>query len=60
MKLSLCSQGEETTPRFLEECHLAEILGFRAMYHTDEKWTRDGFVLGSSGSRTRQTGGLIP
>ena len=44
MKVSLCSIGEESTERWLQQCQLAEILGYHAFYHADEKWTRDGYT----------------
>jgi alkanesulfonate monooxygenase SsuD/methylene tetrahydromethanopterin reductase-like flavin-dependent oxidoreductase (luciferase family) len=44
VKVSLCSIGEESTERWLEQVQLAEILGYHAFYHADEKWTRDGYT----------------
>ena len=41
MRVSVCSLGEETNARFLEQVKLAEQLGFHAFMHADEKWTRD-------------------
>ena len=53
MRLSLCSLGDEPTDQFLEQCRLAEILGFHAYYHADEKWTRDCYVrLGAAATVT--------
>jgi alkanesulfonate monooxygenase SsuD/methylene tetrahydromethanopterin reductase-like flavin-dependent oxidoreductase (luciferase family) len=44
MKISLASLGEEPTSRFLEQVQFAELLGFYAFGHSDEKWTRDMWV----------------
>lgn len=44
MKVSLCSLGEESNERWLEQTKLAEILGYHAFYHADEKWTRDCYT----------------
>lgn len=55
MKVSLCSIGEESTERWLEQCQLAEILGYHGFYHADEKWTRDGYVrLGAAAAVTKR------
>jgi 5,10-methylenetetrahydromethanopterin reductase len=55
MKVSLCSIGEEPSERWLEQCTLAEILGFHAFYHADEKWTRDGYTrIAAAAVKTRR------
>jgi len=44
MRFSTASLGEEPTPRFIEQVKLAELLGYDAFFHADEKWTRDVYV----------------
>ncbi len=44
MRISVCSLGEETNARYLDQVKLAEQLGFHAFFHCDEKWTRDPYV----------------
>ncbi len=57
MKLSLASLGEEPTPRFLEQVRLAELLGFRAFFHADEKWTHDVYSrVGAAAVTTSRIG----
>lgn len=57
MKVSLCSIGEESNERWLEQVKLAEILGYHAFYHADEKWTRDGYVrMGAAAAVTSRIG----
>ena len=51
MKISVCSLGEETNVRFLEQVKLAEQLGFHAFMHADEKWTRDPYVRIAAATR---------
>lgn len=53
MRVSVASLGEEPTRRFLEQVRLAELLGFEAFFHCDEKWTRDVYVrLGAAAAET--------
>jgi 5,10-methylenetetrahydromethanopterin reductase len=53
MRVSVASLGEEPTRRFLDQVRLAELLGFEAFYHADEKWTRDVYVrLGAAAAVT--------
>jgi 5,10-methylenetetrahydromethanopterin reductase len=53
MRISVASLGEEPTRRFLDQVRLAELLGFEAFYHSDEKWTRDVYVrLGAAAAVT--------
>lgn len=55
MKVSVASLGEEPTRRFLDQVRLAELLGFEAFYHADEKWTRDVYVrLGAAAAVTQR------
>src|SRR6202035_1167918 len=51
MRISVCSLGEETNVRFLEQVKLAEQLGFHAFMHADEKWTRDPYVRIAAATR---------
>src|ERR1700732_972246 len=51
MRVSVCSLGEETNVRFLEQVKLAEQLGFHAFMHADEKWTRDPYVRIAAATR---------
>src|SRR5258708_36507933 len=51
MRVSVCSLGEETNVRFLEQVKLAEQLGFHAFMHGDEKWTRDPYVRIAAATR---------
>lgn len=53
MKLSLVSTGAEPLARFLEHIKLAELLGFHAFFHGDEKWSRE--ALSRLGAATQCT-----
>jgi 5,10-methylenetetrahydromethanopterin reductase len=44
LRISLASLGEEPTPRFTDQVRLAELVGYNAFFHADEKWTRDVYV----------------
>lgn len=44
LRLSIASLGEEPIPRFIDLVKLAELLGYHAFFHADEKWTRDVYV----------------
>ncbi|MFL6800004.1 MAG: LLM class flavin-dependent oxidoreductase [Xanthobacteraceae bacterium] len=57
MKLSLVSLGSEPGPRFLEQVKLAELLGFHAYLHAEEKAVRDPFArLGAATQVTTRLG----
>jgi len=58
MRVSVCSLGEETNARFLEQVKLAEQLGFHAFMHADEKWTRDPYVRVAAATRISSRIGL--
>src|ERR1700692_1568719 len=58
MRVSVCSLGEETNVRFLEQVKLAEQLGFHAFMHADEKWTRDPYVRIAAATRMTSRIGL--
>jgi len=42
--VSVASLGEEPTDRYGEFVQLCELLGYDAVFHADEKWTRDVYV----------------
>jgi 5,10-methylenetetrahydromethanopterin reductase len=44
MRVSLASLGEEPADRFRDLARLLELVGYDALYHSDEKWTRDVYV----------------
>jgi 5,10-methylenetetrahydromethanopterin reductase len=58
MLISVCSLGEETNARYLEQVKLAEQLGFHAFLHADEKWTRDPYVRLAAATRVSSRIGL--
>src|SRR5258707_1035872 len=58
MRVSVCSLGEESNARFLEQVRLAELLGFHAFFHADEKWTRDVYVRLGAAARSSSRIGL--
>ncbi len=58
MLISVCSLGEESNARYLEQVKLAEQLGFHAFLHADEKWTRDPYVRLAAATRVSSRIGL--
>lgn len=58
MRISVCSLGEESNARYLEQVKLAEQLGFHAFLHADEKWTRDPYVRLAAATRVSSRIGL--
>jgi 5,10-methylenetetrahydromethanopterin reductase len=58
MRISVCSLGEESNARYLEQVKLAEQLGFHAFMHADEKWTRDPYVRLGAATRVSSRIGL--
>jgi 5,10-methylenetetrahydromethanopterin reductase len=58
MKLSLASLGEEPSSRFVDQTRLAELLGFNAFFHSDEKWTRDPYIRLAAAASATSTLGL--
>jgi 5,10-methylenetetrahydromethanopterin reductase len=58
MRISVCSLGEETNVRFLDQVKLAEQIGFHAFMHADEKWTRDPYVRIAAATRMTSRIGL--
>jgi 5,10-methylenetetrahydromethanopterin reductase len=58
MRVSVCSLGEESNARYLEQVKLAEQLGFHAFMHGDEKWTRDAYVRLAAATRVSSRIGL--
>jgi 5,10-methylenetetrahydromethanopterin reductase len=58
MRVSVCSLGEESNARYLEQVKLAEQLGFHAFMHADEKWTRDPYVRLGAATRVSSRIGL--
>lgn len=58
MLVSVCSLGEESNARYLEQIKLAEQLGFHAFLHGDEKWTRDAYVRLAAATRVSSRIGL--
>ncbi|HWE34246.1 MAG TPA: LLM class flavin-dependent oxidoreductase [Solirubrobacteraceae bacterium] len=57
MRVAVASLGEEPTDRFLDWARLCELLGYDAVFHADEKWTRDVYVqLGGAAAVTNRIG----